>query len=284
MSPSQINNLIQDFIGNKGSVKISQDLLVKFNLDNTEHVQCLSYMEGHGGYYIPFLKYLVEVLKLKTVVELGNQTDMSTVAIYDSVRKILGSCFYSVDIEKDQRFCPEEMFKNPQMHFLFGDVCSYDIIKQLPRNIDLLFTDTLHYDYQLRDEFEIYQYLLADKALIAIDDIRSNDKGKLFDELDFPKWDLTELCHGSGWGLLLFERKEYLSDDEREEKIKEAIMKVWEKKAKRLSSWLEVKDNTIWKRVKSVLKKAKPLYKLYTKSYNYIHSKFFSKRVLFYKR
>lgn len=284
MKPSEINNLIESFRTEKGLVRISQDLLVNFDMSNKEHVECLSYTRGIGGYYIPFLKYLIEKLKLENTVELGNQTGMSTVAMYDAIRKIPSAQLYSIDIEKDQRFCPDQMFKDSQMHFLFGDVCSYDILKQLPRNIDLLFTDTLHYDYQLQDEFEIYQHLLADKALIAIDDIRSNDKGRLFDELDFPKWDLTELCHGSGWGLILFERKVPISNEIREEKIKAAVMRVWERKVSRLSSWLEAKDNTLWKKTKNILKKAKPLYRLYTKSFNYLHSKFFRKHVLFYKR
>ncbi len=284
MNRDSIESIISSFKKEKDSLSISKDLLQNFNLSIKEHRECLSYMHGVGGYYIPFLKYLIEKLKLENVVELGNQTGMSTVAMYDAVRKIPSALLYSIDIEKDQRFCPDQMFKDPQMRFLFGDVCSYDILKQLPRNIDLLFTDTLHYDYQLRDEFEIYQHLLADKALIAIDDIRSNDKGKLFDELDFPKWDLTELCQGSGWGLILFERKEPISNEVREEKIKAAVMRVWERKAGRLSSWLEAKDNTLWKKIKTTLKKAKPLYRLYTKSFNYLHSKFFRKHVLFYKR
>jgi hypothetical protein len=279
-----IDHLIEDFNKNKDTLPVDEKFLSKFDMNKKEHRECLSYVRGVGGYYIPFLKYLVKSLKLKTVVELGNQTGMSTVALYDGVQANETGSLYTVDIEKDQRFCPEIMFNDPRVHFLFGDVCSYDIIKQLPKNIDLLFTDTLHYDYQLRDEFEIYQYMLADTALIAIDDIRSNDKGRLFDEFAFAKWDLTELCHGSGWGLVLFERKNPLSDSEREEKLRESIMKVWERKYNRINSILEQKENTLWKKTKNSLKKISPLYKLYTRTFNYLHSKFFKKHILFYKR
>lgn len=279
-----IEAIIKSFNTEKDSFLVRKELLTKFNQADKEHVACLSYMKGVGGYYIPFLKYLTEKLKLENIVELGNQTGMSTVALYDAVKENPASHLYTIDIEKDQRFCPDEMFTSPQVDFIYGDVCSYTTLEKLPKKIDLLFTDTLHYDYQLQDEFEIYQHLLADTALIAIDDIRSNDKGKLFDDLKFSKWDLTELCHGSGWGLILFERKNIISADEQTQALRTSVMKVWERKYYRLEKIIQEKDNTLWKQVKNLLKKIHPVYKLYTRTFNYLHHKFFKKKVLFYKR
>lgn len=279
-----IDSLITSFKKEKDLLPITPSLLTRFDRSNEEHKACLSYLNGTGGYYMKFLKYLIEELSLVEVVELGNQTGMSTVAIYDAIKKNTAAHFYTIDIEKDQRFCPEEMFTNPQVSFIFGDVCSRTVIKQLPQKIDLLFTDTLHYNYQLVDEFEIYENLLADKALVAIDDIRSNDKGLLFDSLPFSKWDLTELCHESGWGLFLFERKKILTQEQRDEALITSICTVWERKYARLSKVLETHNETLWKRTKEIFKKMKPLYKLYTKTFNKIHAKFFRKKVLFYKR
>mgnify|MGYP003435157583 CR=1 FL=1 len=280
----KIDQIISSFKEEKDQLKISSDLLVKFDTGNAEHVACLSYLNGTGGYYMLFLKYLIEKLELRNVIELGNQTGMSTVAMYDAIRKDTAKKLYTVDIEKDQRFCPDEMHISKNVSFIFGDVCSNDVIKQLPRNIDLLFTDTLHYDFQLQDEYEIYQHLLADTALVAIDDIRSNDKGKLFDSLDFDKWDLTELCHVSGWGLFLYKRKTLISDEEREKLITLAIHNIWEKKVSRLQKELDIKNKTYWKAVKNLLKKLTPLYKIYTRTDIAIHKRFFKKTVRFYER
>jgi hypothetical protein len=279
-----VEKIINDFTFVKNTLLLPEKYLTKFDLNNKEHAACLSYMKGTGGYYIPFLRYLVEQLHIKNVVELGNQTGMSTVALYAAIKENPQSHLYTVDIEKDQRFCPDIMLTDTQVDFIFGDVCSKEVIGKLPRTIDLLFTDTLHYDYQLRDEFEIYQHLLSDTALVAIDDIRSNDKGKLFDSLPFSKWDLTELCHESGWGLFLYQRKEKFTEEEKEERIVDAMLTVWERKYNRVQELLNKKEITPWIRVKNILKKVKPFYKLYTSVYNNLHRRFFKKKVLFYKR
>lgn len=284
LTKDAVEKIIANFTREKDTICLDKAYLEKFDIKNEEHVACLSYMKGVGGYYIPFLKYLVEQLKLRNIVELGNQTGMSTVSLYSALKENKESHLYTIDIEKDQRFCPDAMFADLQVDFIFGDVCSYETLSKLPRTIDLLFTDTLHYDYQLRDEWDIYQHLLSDTALVAIDDIRSNDKGVLFDSLSYAKWDLTELCHESGWGLFLFTRKIKMNEEEREKAIMNATFAVWERKYNRVQALLSEKEVTVWKKVKHVLKKARPLYTLYTRTYNKLHHRFFKKRVLFYKR
>lgn len=284
ISEKEINSIIENFKKQKDSIRLSNKVLVNFNKNNKEHVECLSYTQGVGGYYIPFLKHLTEATKPQVIVELGSQTGMSTIALYDAIKKNETGHLYTIDIKKDQRFCPEVMFSDKHVDFIFGDVCGNETIKKLPPDIDLLFTDTLHYDFQLQDEFEIYQHLLADKALVAIDDIRSNDKNVLFDNVPFSKWDLTELCHSSGWGLFLYERKEPSSKEQRLKNLTESMHKVWERKYARLEKELEQKNNTLWKKIKTVLKKLTPIYKIYTIIYNKAHYLFFRDKVLFFER
>src|ERR1019366_3231724 len=76
----------------------------------------------------------------------------------------------------------------------------------VPLDIDILWTDTLHNYKQVANEFKVYEPLLADEAIIAIDDIHLNDKGRFFDEAPYAKRDLTALCHGSGFGVLHYVR------------------------------------------------------------------------------
>lgn len=224
-----ITNLIEEFKQKRDSIVIKPENLTKFKPGNEEDAEYLSYANGKGGHYVKFLNFLTKKLQPAVIVELGNREAVSTMSIFDAAQ-VYGGEFYTIDIEKDQRYCPEQMFTDPKTHFIFGDVCSYDIVKQLPKKIDFLFSDTIHFDFQIRDEFEVYQHLLADKALVAIDDIKLNDKGKFFDELKYDKWDLTELCHVSGWGLFLFERKNPVDEAVQTINVLQSIAKVWERK------------------------------------------------------
>ncbi len=235
VNKTMISQLISDFDATKDTIQIKKQNLTKFKIDVAFHKECLGYVNGIGGSYIKFLNYLISKLEPKNIVELGNLTGMSTLAIYDAVERY-DACFTTIDLERDQRFCPDVMFTDPKIQFLFGDVLDVDIVKKVPMNIDFLFSDTVHNYDQLASEFDVYQHLLADRALFAIDDIHLNDKGIFWDSLTYDKWDLTvtELCHLSGWGIFIFERKETLSDEERRLRTTEAIARIWKTRYSKL--------------------------------------------------
>lgn len=266
-----VDGLIKEFSLLKEKNCIDKKNLSKFDLQKKEDLLYFSFIDNKNQHYVTFLHFLIRKLNPDNVVELGNREGVSTLAMYDAIKKT-GSSFYSIDIEKDQRYCPEHMFHDKQMRFLFGDVCSLDIIKKLPKNIDILFTDTIHFDFQVRDEWEIYQHLLSDLALVAIDDINIHDKRKLFDEVQFSKWDLTELCHASGWGLFLFERKIPIEESVQSQRILEAIIRVWERKYSSLyQKMLEDKGNGFFGKIKYYAKKIKILYYVYTLIFNTLY-------------
>lgn len=284
LTKKNIDLLIKNFSLLKQKNTIAQKNLTKFDGKNKTDALYLSFINSENQHYITFLNYIVKQIKPKNIVELGNREGLSTIALYDAAKEV-GSDFYSIDIEEDQRYCPPQMFNDSQMHFLFGDVCSLEIINKLPKSIDLLFTDTLHFDFQLRDEWEIYQHLLSDKALVAIDDINIHDKRKLFDELNFEKWDLTELCHANGWGLFLFIRKEAISQEEQEKRISTAIIQVWERKYEALFKHVEsTKEKQLLSKLKKILKKVKPAYYMYTYIFNILNLKINQGKVMTYSR
>lgn len=284
LTKKNIDTLIENFSLLKEKNTIAQKNLTKFDDKIKTDALYLSFINSKDQHYLTFLNYLVKQVKPKNIVELGNREGLSTIALYDAAKET-GSDFYSIDIEKDQRYCPLYMFSDNQMHFLFGDVCSFEIIKQLPKSVDLLFTDTLHFDFQLRDEWEIYQHILSDTALVAIDDINIHDKRKLFDEVPFSKWDLTELCHANGWGLFLFIRKENIYKEEQERKINTAIIQVWERKYESLFKYVEsTKEKEIFSRIKKMLKKIKPAYYAYTYIFNTLNLKINRGKIMTYSR
>ena len=207
---------------------VSPKLLSKFS-DSEEDQRAKSYIGAPEENYTKFLPLLIEHFNIKNIVELGNREGRSTLCMYDKLAP--DAQFITIDIEKDQRYCPEVMYNDPRVSFIYGDVCDLSIYNsKVPTDIDLLFTDTIHFDFQLRDEFAVYENLLSDTALIAIDDIHVNDKGKLFEEINHPKWDLSKICHPNGWGLILFKRKVPISKEERVLKAYQASAKIWKRK------------------------------------------------------
>lgn len=253
-----INGLEKDYFlekvnyvkNNFNNYKIKDNNLYKFSQSKDDQ-EFLSYVNGRGGGYVKFLATLVKEFNFEKIVELGNREGLSTLAIFDALP--INSEFITIDLIKDQRYCPEEMFKDRRVKFLFGDVCDLSIFGEtLAMDIDFLFSDTIHHDFQLRDEWEIYQYLLADKALVAIDDININDKRRLFDEIDYLKWDLTDICHDSGWGLFLFERKNKLTKEERVLNVYKSAMKIWKRKFDEADLIVERYKN---RKIKNIIKR-----------------------------
>ena len=208
--------------------RVPEPLLVMFSDSATDRMY-RDYLTSSESGYLRFLPMLIRQLGLKFIVELGNREGVSTLCLFSALAT--DGRFVTVDIVRDQRFCPKHMFSDPRVRFVHGDVADLAIYgNKVPVEIDLLFSDTIHFDRQLRDEFAIYGPLLADRALVAIDDINLNDKRKWFDEVPYPKWDLTALCHASGFGLMLIERQEPISKEVRLAQAYAASAQVWKRR------------------------------------------------------
>lgn len=232
-SAKDIQDLIDEIKTEIPDYTFSSENLVKFKDWNKEDMEFLSYLNGVGWGYVKFLSILMKRLQPQLTVELWNREGVSTIWIAESAISF-GWKFITVDIVNDLRYFPDSLNDEKKgIYTIFGDVFNLNIYKEMPLDIDILFSDTIHYNEQIRDEFEIYQYLLSDTALVAIDDIHVNDKWVFFDAIDYPKWDLTNLCHVSGWGLFLFERKEPLTKEQRIEKALRASMSVYQRRYQR---------------------------------------------------
>jgi len=186
---------------------------------------------GMGGGYYRWLALLTRVMRPRRILELGNRYGVSTIMIYSELPQ--DSQLISVDILHDQRYVPEEMWQDPRVRFVFGDCLDLTIYGgDIPIDVDVFWTDTVHFYEQVRDEFDVYEPLLADEALIIVDDIWVNDKGRFFEEAPYTKYDLTALCHGSGFGVL-----HYVRDPSRrciqEVRLREAALasaRVWKRR------------------------------------------------------
>jgi len=254
MTKETVEQTIQEIKKELLDFSIDKKNLEKFGTVDHMDDEYLSYVDGFkGAFYIKFLALLVKKIKPKNIVELGNREGLSTLAIYDQLPS--DSKFVTIDILEDVRYCPSAMFNDARVNFITGDVCDIEILKEIPKEIDFLFSDTIHHDFQIRDEIEIYQHLLSDVALVAIDDIHTNDKGKFWDEVTYAKWDLSEICHSSGWGLYLFQRKNKTTPEQRWLAAVEASARIWRRKHSENESILsKIEEQKIQNKLKNFIR------------------------------
>ena len=182
------------------------------------------------GYYALLHNIVSGLPKDAGICELGNRRGLSTICILDAME--LSHRFITVDTVQDLRMLPiekaNELTRVGIFMPLIGDCLEYENVSAverfLDRPIDLLFCDTIHTYEQVSREFTAYESLLADEAIILVDDIRDwgehlkpspgelthpdqRTKYRFFEEWGGVKYDITELCHNpTGFAAFLYER------------------------------------------------------------------------------
>ena len=74
------------------------------------------------------------------------------------------------------------------------------------KKTEILFIDTLHEEGQLRKELELYLPLIKPGTLVMLDDIHLNEgMNRVWDDLNYDKFDATDPLHYSGFGLFIYE-------------------------------------------------------------------------------
>jgi len=214
-------------------------LLRKMNGNSALDKEMMGYMlkGGEGGAYYHWLALMTRLMRPRRVLELGNRFGNSTIMIYSELPP--GSQLISVDLVRDQRYIPSEIWRDRRVRFVFGDCLDLGIYEdKIPMDVDCLWTDTIHTYQQVKDEFDVYEPLLANEALIVIDDIRLGDKRRFFEEAPYSKYDLTALCHVSGFGILHFARRSSGSASTQTRLARAALTsaRIWKRKHDAISS------------------------------------------------
>lgn len=162
--------------------------------------------DGSGAFY-PFMTEVCAILKPKHVVELGNREGLGVVSIFHGLKDSPDSVFTSIDIVNDLRYVPASVKIDPKVNLVFGDVLDKDVIAQVKDTgpIDMIFLDTVHTEEQLEAEWNLYEPLLSDTALVLVDDIYYDTKHKFFDKIKHDKFADRRL-HSSGFGVVFYER------------------------------------------------------------------------------
>ncbi len=169
---------------------------------NEEYLGYLKNADGNSFYY-QWLALLVKIIKPKQVLELGNSYGLSTLMMFsellDTARLI------SCDMVKRLDFIPPHVLNDSRLKFYFGNDLNLNIFgNDLSVGIDMLFIDTNHTFEQISAEWKIYKNLCNPGAIVILDDIRVNDMFGFWKSLQYPKLEITEKCHSSGFGFFLY--------------------------------------------------------------------------------
>ncbi len=156
--------------------------------------------EKANGYY-KFLYKFCELTKPKQIVELGAASGISTVmmAVGSPESKII-----SVDCDPHAWEWMNRDYSNVMK--IRGDDLNLRIY---PKNVDLSktdfwFFDSLHTKKQLESEIKLYKQFFKPGAVIAFDDIHINPgMNEVWKSINYPKLDVTERMHHTGWGLAI---------------------------------------------------------------------------------
>ncbi len=218
---------------------------------NEEYLGYLKNSDGNSFYY-QWLASLVRIAKPNLVLELGNSYGLSTLMMFSELSDT--ASLISCDVVKQLDFIPPHVFNDSRLKFYFGNDLNLNIFgNNLPTGIDMLYIDTDHTFTQISSEWEIYKQLCNPGAIIVLDDIRMNDMVDFWNSLQYPKLELTEECHFSGFGFFLYTeekqpdplkayrnalQKAFEKNDliqERQKKDNSLIAHIWNKVVKRLN-------------------------------------------------
>ncbi len=160
------------------------------------------YMES-GDYYT-WLALATRLLKPKRILELGNLYGASTIMFFSEIGQDT-EWFTSVDLVKNIIFVPNEIIEDPRVTFRFGNDLNLNIYdNNLPTDCDFLFIDTLHERKHLEYEWSIYKNFCTNGCVVVLDDIYLDDIQTFWKNLSYPKLDISEDCHPSGFGVFLY--------------------------------------------------------------------------------
>ncbi|MBC8555035.1 MAG: class I SAM-dependent methyltransferase [Candidatus Brocadiales bacterium] len=193
-----LKKIHEDIISTSQQYKLPWPLLSQVNEEYLGYLQ-----NTDGNFYYQWLALLVKNTKPKLILELGNSFGLSTLMMFSQLPET--AQLISIDLINQLEFIPPHVFNDSRLKFYFGNDLNLNIFgNDVPVGIDILFIDTDHTFAQISSEWEIYKHLCNPGAIIVLDDIRMNDMSDFWNSLQYPKLELTEKCHHSGFGFFLY--------------------------------------------------------------------------------
>lgn len=156
---------------------------------------------ANGQAYYRYLHSLVRVLLPRTVLELG--TCQGGSALFMLLALPEGSTLTTLDLGNRHPEYLDPVREDPRLRVESGDSRDPATYQRLGlKEVDLLFLDTEHTAAQLEREWELCRPLLAEGAVVVLDDIYLNDVPRFWEALEEDKLDTGEALHWSGFGVV----------------------------------------------------------------------------------
>lgn len=180
-----------------------------FNVRKKSAIAFMGSIESSWKGHEDFVFWLVEYIKPKTVVDLGFDRGLSTIAFaYRGKGQVFGIDWFDEGNYATKSFALDSAFRNisnalrfqyaKNIHLIVGPF--EEIAKSWKRKIDILHIDWAHSYASVKKHFEIWREFLQDDAVIVIHDILAfpDETGKFFQELPMYKFIFP---HSQGLGV-----------------------------------------------------------------------------------
>lgn len=159
--------------------------------------------------YYRFLTVVMREVKPALAVELGVERGVGTAHM---AAGYCGGTIVGVDVEfEDMAYSVAEYYEC--IHYVKGDsVATSGELGKFKLPVGLLFVDSMHTAAHVRAELEAYEPLLADEALVLVDNLyhpRNEGQEEVWEAFcEFPhlRLELSELSPGWGFGAAIFKR------------------------------------------------------------------------------
>ena len=161
---------------------------------------------GRPNLYYQWLACLVRAVDAKQVVELGASIGISTIMLAIALGN---NKLYSVDDESDYKEGMKDWEALDRKYDNLTKVIGNDLdLSIYPKGFDIkqtdvLFIDTAHTGEQLQKELDLYVPLLKKGCIVVMDDIRLPGMFEVWDKIEYPKLEITNPCHYSGFGFFI---------------------------------------------------------------------------------
>lgn len=159
-------------------------------------------LNTNGCAYYQWLPCAIDYIKPRQIVELGGAMGVSAIMMLQS--KWQDYKLYSITLPEHGLEFSYIADDYPNLIKVIGndlDLSSWP--KELDfKKTDLWFVDSEHSYEQVKKELELYGPMFKKGAVVLFDDIHINDGlQKIWDEIEWDKFDATDPLHFSGFGV-----------------------------------------------------------------------------------
>ncbi len=133
----------------------------------------------------------------RNVVELGTGQGAAASRIMSALPA--GATFTTINYADGESYGEglADWRSDPRLNFLHLDTIDPETLLAVPDDIDILFIDTTHEAWHAATELRMWQYKLANSAIVVVDDLDQNDMASFWASLPYEKAPLAaHACQG----------------------------------------------------------------------------------------